>query len=48
MLMLRLVFFYIMVLSFFGMGICDLVTKNYKTGIASILLGFVQLILFWR
>jgi hypothetical protein len=35
-----------MIISFFGLGIMDCLTKNWRTGIASILLGLIQLLIF--
>ena len=45
---MRTVLMWIMVLSFFGMGTCDCLARNWRTGVASLLLGVVQLIIFWR
>ena len=45
--MLRTIFLDMMILSFFGLGICDCSAQNWRTGIASMLLGIVQLIIFW-
>lgn len=45
--MIRTVMLFIMVSSFFGLGICDCLTQHWRTGIASILLGIVQIIIFW-
>ena len=38
----------IMVASFFVLGLNDLVERNWKTGVASILLGIVQALFFWK
>ena len=46
--MFRTVTVTVMVVSFFVLGITDCITHNWRTGIASILLGLVQAILFWR
>ena len=46
--MLRTVLMWIMVLSFFGMGVCNLRAGAWRLGVASLLLGVVQLIIFWR
>jgi len=37
-----------MVASFFGLGVFDCVAGHWRTGVASLLLGVVQLIIFWR
>ena len=39
---------WIMVLSFFGMAVCDLRSGEWRMGLAGILLGCVQLLVFWR
>jgi len=46
--MLRTILLILMVASFFGLGICDLLARQWRVGIASILLGIVQLLIFWR
>jgi len=46
--MLRTILLVLMVSSFFGLGVCDLLARQWRTGIASILLGIVQMIIFWR
>ena len=46
--MLRTILLAVMVSSFFGLGVCGLLARQWRTGIASILLGVVQLIIFWR
>jgi len=38
----------IMVASFFALGLNDLVERNWKTGIASVLIGIVQALFFWK
>ena len=38
----------VMVASFFGLGVYDLVKHNWQTGIASVLLGVVQTLVFWK
>ena len=38
----------IMVGSFFALGLNDFVERNWKTGIASVLLGIVQALFFWK
>jgi len=45
---MRNIFLYMMVTSFFGLGIFDCLSKNWRTGIASVLLGLVQLLIFVR
>lgn len=45
---MRTLFLVMMVTSFFGLGIIDCWSKNWKTGIASLLLGVVQLLVFGR
>jgi len=45
---MRTLLMYIMVLSFLGMGACDLRAEEWRTGAASLLLGVVQLIIFWK
>lgn len=45
---MRTTLMWILVLSFFGMGICDLWARQWRTGAASLLLGVAQLIIFWR
>jgi len=45
---MRTVLMWIMVLSFFGLGICDLRAGEWRTGVASLLLGVTQLFIFWR
>ncbi len=45
---MRTALMWIMVLSFFGLGICDLRAGEWRMGVASLLLGVVQLIIFWR
>ena len=45
---MRTALMWIMVLSFFGLGICDLRAGEWRMGAASLLLGVVQLIIFWR
>jgi len=46
--MFRTVFLSTMILSFFGLGAVDCLAKNWRTGVASMLLGIVQLLVFWR
>lgn len=46
--MIRNIIFWVMVLSFFGLSVCDLKDHQYRTALASLLLGIVQLIVFWR
>ena len=46
--MIRTILLAVMVMSFFGLGVCDLMARQWRTGIALILLGVVQLIVFWR
>jgi len=46
--MFRTILVILMVASFFGLGVYDCVARQWRTGIASILLGIVQLIFFWR
>ena len=46
--MLRSVFYIAVIASFFGLGLCDLMSKNWRLGLASILLGVVQTLVFWR
>ena len=43
---MRNLFLFTMIASFFGLGVMDCLTKNWKTGLASILLGLVQLLIF--
>jgi len=43
---MRNLFLFTMIASFFGFGIMDCLTKNWRTGLASILLGVVQLLIF--
>ena len=38
---MRTVLMWVMVLSFFGMGVCDCLVRNWRTGVASLLLGVV-------
>lgn len=45
---MRTVLMWIMVLSFFGLGVCDLCAGKWRLGVASLLLGVVQLVIFWR
>lgn len=45
---MRTALIWIMVLSFFGLGIYDLWAREWRLGAASLLLGVVQLIIFWR
>lgn len=45
---MRNLFFVLMVGSFFGLGIIDCVAKNWRTGVASLLLGVVQWLLFMK
>ena len=45
---MRAALMYIMVMSFFGLGICDLRAGELRLGVASLLLGVVQLMMFWR
>lgn len=45
---MRSMFLVLIILSFFGLGTIDCLTKNWRTGIASILLGIVQLLVFWK
>lgn len=46
--MLRTLFFCTMVSTFLGLGVCDLLARHWRSGIASILLGIVQMLVFWR
>jgi hypothetical protein len=46
--MFRILFFCMMVGSFFGLGACDLFARHWRSGVASILLGIVQMLVFWR
>jgi hypothetical protein len=46
--MIRNIVYWIMVSSFFALGLCDLKNLEYRTAIASLLLGVVQLLIFWR
>ena len=45
---MRNVFLVLMILSFFGLGFMDCSAKNWRTGVASVLLGVVQLLIFWK
>lgn len=45
---MRTVLMWVMVLSFFGMGVHDLLDKEWRMGVAGLLLGIVQLLVFWR
>ena len=45
---MRTILMWIMVLSFFGMGVCDLWVRQWRLGLAGLLLGVVQLLIFWR
>lgn len=45
---MRMALMWIMVLSFFGMGACDLWARQWRLGVAGLLLGVVQLLVFWR
>ena len=45
---MRTLFLFLMVASFFGLGGVDCWNKNWQTGIASILLGIVQILVFWE
>ena len=37
-----------MMASFFGLGVFDCVAGHWRTGVALLLLGVVQLMIFWR
>lgn len=37
-----------MVVTFFLLGLFDIKDGQYRTGVASLLLGVVQLLVFWR
>ena len=45
---MRTVLMWIMVLSFFGLGACDLRAGEWRMGIVGLMLGVVQLLVFWR
>ena len=45
---MRTIVVFIMVLSFFILGFYDVAKHNLRTGIASILLGVVQILVFWK
>ena len=45
---MRTLLMWIVVLSFFGMAACDLRAGEWRMGLAGVLLGFVQLLVFWR
>jgi len=45
---MRTFFLVVMVASFFGLGVYDLAEHNWQTGIASTLLGVVQILVFWK
>ena len=45
---MRMLLVIVMVSSFFGLAILDLVSKNWRTGLASLLLGIVQFLIFRR
>jgi len=45
---MRALFLFLIVASFFGLGGVDCWNKNWQTGIASILLGVVQILVFWK
>ena len=45
---MRTALMWIMVLSFFGLGVCDIRAGEWRLGMASLLLGVVQLIVFYR
>lgn len=45
--MLRSVFYIAVIASFFGLGLCDLMSKNWRLGLASMLLGIVQAMIFY-
>lgn len=46
--MMRNIFLFSMIVSFFGLGVIDCANKNWRTGLASTLLGIVQLLIFWK
>jgi len=45
---MRTLLFGMMVGSFFGLGIMDCMAKNWRTGVASLLLGVVQWLFFMK
>lgn len=45
---MRTFFLVMMIASFFGLGAIDCYHKSWRTGIASILLGIVQLLIFMK
>lgn len=45
---MRTILMYIMVLSFFGLGAYDLRAGEWRLGVVSLLLGVVQLIVFYK
>ncbi len=46
--MIRIIIIIIMVTAFGSLGVLDLLQQNWRTGIASILLGAVQALLFLK
>ena len=46
--MFRTLIIIVMVVTFASLGYIDILNKNYRTGIASILLGIVQALLFLK
>jgi hypothetical protein len=46
--MIRTIFLVTMISSFFGLAVCDAVKRDWRTAIASLLLGVVQSLIFWR
>lgn len=45
---MRTALMWIMVLSFFGVAACDLRAGEWRLGLAGLLLGVVQLMVFYR
>ena len=45
---MRIALMWIMVLSFSGLGACDLWAGEWRMGVVGLLLGVVQLLVFWR
>ena len=43
---MRNIFLWSMVIGFFGLGLIDCLHHNWKTGVASLLLGIVQILIF--
>jgi len=46
--MTRRLIVYTMIASFFALGVIDLRAGNYRTGVAGMLLGIVQALIFYE